>query len=263
MSQVARTRFVDYATSIPRALDAIGAAERLPRKGLIIVKPNLTNASPPPVTTHVAAAEAVCEYCRRHSGAEVAIGEGCGSGTTKDTFDANGYSALAGRLGLRMIDFNEEPAVVSRRADALVWKELRLPEIAMGAFIISLPVLKDHCFTTTTVAMKNMFGLAPAPYYKGSWNKSKLHSPSTHKSVFDVCLHKRPDLCVVDASVALAGMHLSGTPRKLGIVLASFDPVAIDTVGSGLMGHDPGGIDYLRLANGVLGSMDDIRLIEG
>jgi uncharacterized protein (DUF362 family) len=263
MSDVAKIQFTDYARSIAKALDAIGAAQRLPRSGLVIIKPNLTNADLPPVTTGVAAAEAVYDYCKAHCGAEIAVGEGSGSGVTQDAFEANGYVELARRHGIRLIDFNREPAATLRRDDALQLREFHLPQVALDAYIISLPVLKDHSFTTTTIAMKNMFGLAPAPYYKGSWNKSKLHSPSTHRSVFDVCLYKRPDLCVVDASVALAGMHLSGTPRKLGVILASFDPVAVDAVGSELLGHDPRKIDYLKLANGVLGSMDDIRVVRG
>jgi len=261
VSDVAKVRFSDYSRSVGEALDLIGAGSRLPDDKLIIIKPNLTNADGPPVTTPVAAAEAVYLYTRAHSKAEIAIGEGCGSGVTLETFQANGYSALAQKHGLRLIDFNQEPSVTLRRDDALQLKEFHLPAIALDAFIISLPILKDHSFTKTTIAMKNMFGLAPAPHYQGSWNKSKLHSPSTHKSVFDVCLYKRPDLCVVDAVVALAGMHLAGTPKKLDLILASFDPVAVDAVGSELLGHDRRKIEYLRLANGILGSMDNIRIL--
>jgi uncharacterized protein (DUF362 family) len=115
----------------------------------------------------------------------------------------------------------------------------------------------------TTVAMKNMFGIAPAPFYAGSWNKSKLHSPSTHKSVVDVCLYKRPDLCVVDAAVALTGTHLSGSRKKVGLILAAFDPVAVDAVGSELLGHNARRIKYLQLADGLLGSMDNIEILNG
>ena len=262
MSDVAKVGFTDYDGSVARALDLIGAGEGLPATGLVIIKPNLTNADGPPVTTHVAAAEAVYRYCAQRCGAEIAIGEGTGSGTTQQTYEANGYAELARRHGIRLIDFNESPAVKLKRADAVQLKEFYLPEIAREAFIISLPVLKDHSFTGTTISMKNMFGLAPAPYYRGSWNKSRLHSPSTHKSVFDVCLYKRPDLCVVDAAVALTGMHLSGTRKKLELILASFDPVAVDAVGSRLLGHDPAKLEYLTLANGVLGDMDDVRILE-
>jgi uncharacterized protein (DUF362 family) len=73
--------------------------------------------------------------------------------------------------------------------------------------------------------------------------------------VVDVCLYKRPDLCVVDAVTALAGMHLSGTPRKLKTILAGFDPVAVDAEGSRMMGHDPEEVEYLTLADGVLGNI--------
>jgi uncharacterized protein (DUF362 family) len=263
MSEVAKVKFSDYQASITKALDLIGAANRLPNSGLIIIKPNLTNADGPPVTTNVAAAEAVYQYCKAHCKAKIAIGEGCGSGTTEESYQTNGYSKLAKKYGIPLFDFNQEKTVLVKNKDALQLKEFHIPKIAQEAFIISLPILKDHSFTKTTVAMKNMFGIAPEPFYCGSWNKSKLHSPSTHKSVVDVCLYKKPDLCVVDAVVALTGMHLSGRRKKLGLILAGFDPVAVDAVGSELLGHNPEKIEYLRLSNGLLGSMDDIEISEG
>jgi uncharacterized protein (DUF362 family) len=262
MSKVAKVKFKDYRRSIPDALDAIGAAALLPQRGLIIIKPNLTTDSPPPVTTNVEAVKAVYQYCKQHTKAEIVIGEGSGNGTTADIYQRRGYTALAKKHGIRLLDFNKEKAVRLKKKDAFVLKEFYLPEIVRDAFIISLPVLKDHSFTQTTVAMKNMFGLAPEPYYKGSWNKSKLHSPSTHKSVVDVCLYKKPDLCLVDASVALAGMHLSGTKKKIGLLLAGFDPVAVDAVGGELLGHNPRKIQYLKLADGLLGNMSNIEIID-
>ena len=135
------------------------------------------------------------------------------------------------------------------------------PVIARDAFIISLPVLKDHSFTVTTVSMKNMFGLAPERFYGGSWNKSRLHSPSTHHSVVDICLYKKPSLSIIDASVALTGSHLWGANKKLDFIVASFDPVAADAVGSSLLGHDPAKIEYLARTNGVLGEMDSIEVV--
>ena len=263
MSKVAKVKFANYQASVYKALDMIGGAGRLPGKGLIIIKPNLTCSDGPPVTTNVAAAEAVYKYCKANCKAEIVIGEGCGNGTTEQTFRANGYWKLAKKYGIRLIDFNREKTVVVRNDDALQLKEFHMPEIVRKAFIISLPVLKDHSFTKTTVAMKNMFGIAPEPFYCGSWNKSKLHSPSTHKSVVDVCLYKKPGLCVVDAAVALSGTHLAGRRKNIGLILAGFDPVAVDAVGSGLLGHDPRTIEYLQLSNGLLGSMDDIEILDG
>ena len=125
MSKVAKVRFSDYQSSITRALDLIGAADKLPRQGLVIIKPNLTNADPPPVTTSVAACEAVYQYCKAHCGAEIAIGEGCGSGTTEQTFRANGYTNLAERYGIRLIDFNREKTVLAENENALQLKQFQ------------------------------------------------------------------------------------------------------------------------------------------
>lgn len=261
MSEIAKVKFVDYQTSITKALDLIGANKHLPSDKLIIIKPNLTNADKPPVTTNVAAAEAVYLYCKKHCEAEILIGEGCGSGTTQQAFNANGYTKLADKYGISLIDFNKSETVLVKNEKAFQLTEFHMPKIVQDAFVISLPILKDHSFTKTTVAMKNMFGIAPEPFYKSSWNKSKLHSPSTHKSVVDVCLYKKPGLSVVDAVVALTGMHLSGRPKNVNLILAGFDPVAVDAVASRLLGHDPKAIEYLQIANGLLGSMDNIGIL--
>ena len=261
MSQVARVPFTGYEQSISKALDLIGAGERLPQDSLIILKPNLTNSSPPPVTTSVQAVEAVYRYCRAHTKAQVIIGEGAGSGRTHDVYAALGYTEFAKREGIRLVDFNDAETVELENPDALQLRKFHLPRIAQGAFIISIPVLKDHSFTKTTIAMKNMFGLAPAKHYAGGWNKAKLHSPSTDDSVVDVCLYKAPDLSVVDASVALTGGHLAGKKKHVNLILAGFDPVAVDAVGSQLLGHEPGWVHYLTAAEGRLGTMKDIQIV--
>jgi len=261
MSQVARIPFAGYEHSVAQALDVIGAGDRLPAQGLIILKPNLTNSSPPPVTTSVRAVEAVYRYCRAHTGAEIVVGEGVGSGRTHEVFAALGYTEFARREGLRLVDFNEAETVELENSQALQWQRFHLPRIALEAFVVSIPVLKDHSFTKTTIAMKNMFGLAPGRHYGGTWNKAKLHSPSTDDSVVDVCLYKKPDLSVVDASVALTGGHLAGKKKAVNLILAGFDPVAVDAVGSELLGHDPGWVHYLTAAEGRLGSLRDIEIV--
>jgi uncharacterized protein (DUF362 family) len=263
MSQVAKVKFVDYKSSIAKALDLIGAGARLPQEGLIIIKPNLTNSSPPPVTTSVAAAEAVYNYCKLHTKVQIIIGEGCGSGRTPEVFTALGYTDLARNYGIKLVDFNQAETVVLKNDNALQLKQFHIPTIVPEAFVISLPVLKDHSFTKTTITMKNMFGIAPGRFYAGSWNKSKLHSPSADKSVVDVCLYKKPDLSVVDATVALKGMHLAGKQKTLDLILAGFDPVAVDALGSKLLGHNPKRLEYLTLANGLLGNMDNIEIVKG
>jgi len=263
MSTVAKVQFVDYPSSVGKALDLLGASARLPQQGLIIIKPNLTNSAPPPVTTSIAAVQAVYTYCRSHTEARIAIGEGTGSGRTIDAFARLGYTDFAQRHGVELIDFNEAETIILKDQQALQLRRFHIPEILRDAFVISVPVLKDHSLTGTTIAMKNMFGIAPGKVYAGSWNKSKLHRPSTAKSIVDVCRYKKPDLSVVDASTALKGGHISGSQKSVGFILAGFDPVAVDAVGSKLLGHDPKRLQYLKLANNLLGSMDKIEVLKG
>jgi len=139
MAKIARVNLTDYRTSVTKALDLIEAASKLPKDRPIIIKPNLTNSSPPPVTTPVAAVRAVYEYCRAHTNAQVVIGEGCGSGETGDIFKALGYTDLAEECGVELIDFNQAEAVLLKNDNALQLKQLYVPSIVLDAFVISLP----------------------------------------------------------------------------------------------------------------------------
>ena len=76
---VAVEDFVSYAISIPRALDAIGAGALLACRQRIVLKPNLVNHSPHPITTPPACIEAIIDYIRSHGGAGIAVAEGSGA----------------------------------------------------------------------------------------------------------------------------------------------------------------------------------------
>ena len=261
MALVATVAFTDYSHSVSTALDLIAAPQLLPQHGLIVIKPNLTNTSAPPVTTDVRLAEALLLYCREHSAAQIIIAEGSGGCDTAQSYHANGYDDLAREHDVQLVDLNTAELVCLRRNDTLTRKKFYLAKLLLDAFVISAPVLKDHSMTTMTAALKNMFGIAPACHYKMVWNKAKLHWPSTHKSVVDVCLYKKPELSVIDASVAMIGQHLNGRPKKLGRILAGADPVATDATAAALLGHTPEKIKYLQLAHGRLGSLHDIQLV--
>jgi uncharacterized protein (DUF362 family) len=260
--KVAKVKFSSYKKTITKALDMIDVPSALPQDGLIVLKPNLTTSSPPPVTTPLEIIQVVYEYCVKHTKAKIIIGEGCGLGNTPDIFKRLGYTKFAKKNNIELIDFNTADSIKLSNPSALQLKNFYMPKTLLDAYIISIPILKDHSFTDATIAMKNMFGIAPGKFYHGSWNKSKLHRPSTDKSVVDVCLYKKPDLSIVDATVGLKGSHLSGKSVKYNEIIAGFDPVSVDTVGSILLGHDPYRLDFLTLADGRLGTMKDYELIE-
>jgi len=250
--------FSSYAATLPLALDAIGARAIFARQRCILIKPNLVNASPPPVTLPVAAVEALVRYIRDCSGARLVIGEGCGEKhlETDAIFRLLGYERLAETYGLELIDLNHAPLQRLENRNCPVFPELWLPEIVMSAFLVSFAVLKAHSLATVTLSMKNLIGCAPPSRYQqeGHWKKSAFHA-RMHDAILDLNRYRAPDLALVDASVGLAEYHLGGPTcdPPIGQLLAGFDPVAVDAAAARLLGFDWREIPHIRRAHGELG----------
>jgi uncharacterized protein (DUF362 family) len=235
--------FVDYATSVPAALDTCGAAAVLATQERVLVKPNLVEAIPHPVTTPPACVAAVVRYVRAHSGAAVVVAEGCGAAAddTAACFARLGYDAMAAEIDVPLVDLNLEPTVRLIRDGCTVFPEFHLPRIALEHFVLSVPVLKAHSLAAVTGTRKNMMGFAPPAHYQqgGHWKKSAFHR-RMHESIVELNRYRAPDLTVMDASVGLAEYHLGGPPcdPPLGKLLAGFDPLAVDRLGAELLGLD-------------------------
>ncbi len=245
------TAFTTFEESVPTALDALDAGAVLARQSAILIKPNLINASPPPITTPVACVEAVINYVREHSAAAIVVGEGCGDAQleTDDVFQRLGYTEMAGRLNVELVDLNRAETRLSR-ADCAVWPELHLPEICLTHFVISVPVLKAHSLADITGTLKNMMGVLPPEHYAGgygSWKKAMFHG-QMHASIVDLSRHRAPDLTVLDASVGMADFHLGGPHCNPPVnkIVAGADPLAVDRLAAELLGFDWQSIDHLR-----------------
>ncbi|MFP4168738.1 MAG: DUF362 domain-containing protein [Desulfonatronovibrionaceae bacterium] len=250
--------FAGYQETIPSCLDALGADKVFKRRKLIIIKPNLVNSSPFPVTTHPDMVRSLAEYIRNHSKARLVIAEGCGDSEleTAQIYARLGYDQLARELGLELVDLNREPVRRLKNPECEVFPEIFLPRIALKGFLISLPVLKVHSLAGVTLAMKNMLGLAPPNHYQkgGQWKKAFFHK-KMHRSVFELNLYRAPDLSIIDASVGMDEYHLGGAicAPPVNRIVAGFDPVTVDACGTGLLGRSWKDIPHIKMAHAVLG----------
>jgi len=87
-----------------------------------------------------------------------------------------------------------------------------------------------------TCALKNIFGCNPYP------KKFKYHS-KIEEAIVALNKAMKFDLCIIDGNV------VSGAkPRKIGLVMASKDPVAIDAAAAKIARINPKTIKYLQLA---------------
>lgn len=241
------TAVVDYTTcskSVAAALNGICAAEVLAGQERILIKPNLVNATPHPVTTPVSFTRAVVEYVRANTDAAIVIAEGCGdlTLTTAEVFDALGYGVFEEEFGIPLLDLNEAKLRRLSDPECPFLPEIWLPEIAFTHYVISLPVLKAHSLSMVTGSLKNMVGFAPPKHYAGrhgTWKKAAFHE-DIHQAIIDLNRYRTPDLSLMDASVGLADYHLGGATCKphAGKVIAGFDPLDVDRKACGLLGLD-------------------------
>ena len=250
--------FQNYPTTLATLLDDLGAPGVLKRRRRVIIKPNLVNASPFPVTTHPEMVRALAEYVRRHSKAGIVLAEGCGDACldTGQIFTDLGYAALAEELDLELVDLNLAPLTRRKNPECRFFPEIFLPKTAMSGLLISVAVLKRHSLAQVTLTMKNMLGLLPPSHYQrgGSWKKSALHA-DMQRSIYEMNRYRAPDLAIIDASVGLAEYHLGGATCSPPVnkLVAGFDPVAVDTAGAALLGLDWQSIGHIRMAHGKLG----------
>lgn len=237
------TEFTTYEAAVAEVFDRLDVRQRLAQQKRVLVKPNLINASPPPVTTPVACCEAVICSVRAACDAEVCIGEGCGdpSLSTSEIFKRLGYAELARRMDVELVDLNLAETQVLRNADCTVFPEFHMPTIGMESFVISVPVLKAHSLAEITGSLKNMMGFAVPKHYQagGHWKKSAFHH-RMQDSILDLNRYRTPDLTIMDAVIGLADYHLGGRhcSPPVGKIVAGYDAQAVDRRAAELLGLD-------------------------
>jgi ferredoxin len=96
-----------------------------------------------------------------------------------------------------------------------------------------------------TGAIKNLFGLIPG-IQKSAFHLRFPGRPDFAAMLADLALATRPDFALMDAIVAMEGPGPnSGKPKRLDLLLASRDSLALDWTAAELIGYEAGRIPYL------------------
>lgn len=90
-----------------------------------------------------------------------------------------------------------------------------------------------------TCAIKNMYGTVPG-LTKVEYHKRAPKPLDFAKIVVDLFSLTKPGLNIVDGVIGMEGSGAaSGDPRKLGMIFASTDAVAVDSLICHILGEDP------------------------
>ena len=182
------------------------------------------------------------------------------------------------------------PAKVTRviKSGFLINRVYMLPNPVVECdVLIRVPVLKNHNLAGITGALKLAFGLAPSDIYhypglecykwallhQTSWGWNELETNA--RGMADMTYARKPDLVVTDGLVGVMNGPVGGQDGggggggwvalppggKMRCILASTDPVAIDTIHALLCGYRISSIPSLQRAMSLgLGTNDPAKI---
>jgi uncharacterized protein (DUF362 family) len=224
------------------------------RRRRIGLKPNLVVARPAGegATTHPEIAGGLIDYLKERGFTNIVILEGSWVGDrTRDAFRVCGYRKLAEEKGVELIDTQLDSAK-PRDCGGM---RIEICDSALAVdFMINLPVMKGHCQTLLTCALKNNKGIIP------DREKRRFHSLGLHKPIAHLNTQARNDFIVVDGICGDLDFEEGGNPVPAGRIFAARDPVLCDAWAAEQMGYRTDEIPYIGLAEKLgLGCGDPAR----
>jgi uncharacterized protein (DUF362 family)/NAD-dependent dihydropyrimidine dehydrogenase PreA subunit len=245
-SRVALVRCETYddrevESAVRAGLDLLGGMSEFVRPGeSIVVKPNVLIGSNPTkcVTTHPSVLRAVGRLLIE-AGASLSYGDSPSFGKCEGGARRSHLTHVGDELGMRLADFDRGRQ--TSHPDGLLIKSFVLANGVLEADgLVSLPKLKTHALTRFTGAVKNQFGCIPG-FLKAQYHV-KLPDPYDFSTMLvDLNSLIGPRLCVMDGIEAMEGNGpRGGKPKKLGVLIISDDPIAMDATACRIIDLDPG-----------------------
>lgn len=215
------------------------------RKLRIGIKPNLVSPTEASfgATTHPEVVAGIIEYLQEQGFQNLVIMEGSWVGDkTAEAYEVCGYRALSEKYGVPFLDMQKEKSI-SRDCGGM---KLNLCAAVENIdFLINVPVLKGHCQTKITCALKNMKGLIP------NSEKRRFHAMELHKPIAHLGVGIRQDFIVTDNICGDLDFEDGGNPVVMNRILAGRDPVLMDAYVCHMMHYEVSEVPYIEMAEAL------------
>ncbi len=224
----------DLASLIPSEKTQIG------------IKPNLNVSTPAELgaTTHPEVVAGIIEYLQEHGFSRIVVLEGSWVGDqTQKAFEYCGYRALSEQYGVELWDTQKDS---SHKKDCAGMKLSICDMVDRIDFLINVPVLKGHCQTKITCALKNSKGLIP------NSEKRRFHTIGLHKPIAHLGVGIPQDFVVVDHICGDLDFEEGGNPVVMNCIMAARDAVLVDAYVCEILHYKVSDVEYVDLA-GKLG----------
>lgn len=242
----------DVKATVKQAVELAGGLPPVAGK-TVVLKPNLVHAarSGSGQVTDKLAIEAVAELAL-DAGADVIVAEGSAVGfivptdqvDTFESYEAAGYTEMAERLNLELVDLNKDPYEEVEVAGYYGMATVPLTRtLGEADLIISVAVPGSHPICGISAACKNLQGTLP-------WRlKRRSHRVGVDAGLSDVFWVLRPGFAVIDGCHTKERTWPFPPPpdqEPLGLVLAGPDPVAVDATLCRVLGWNADSAAMLR-----------------
>lgn len=270
--------FVSVAGKQGPYVNVIEALKQLDLSSLagkrILIKPNVGRIAPPEsgYNTHPDAVAAIIDTFRKIGVASIAIGESPIVGV--DTFEAfkrAGFTEMAAKYNVELIDFNSKPPVKKQIPDPRILTETKIcQQIYDYDVLVSVPVTKTHMHTGVTLGIKNLKGCLyrheKVRYHQLEYLKKTYPEKTLDSAISDLATVLMADMVVVDGYTGMEGLGPSGgEPVQSNFAVASFSAMGADVVACKLMGLDAEEVPHLRIIserNKVSIKVDDYTITD-
>ena len=223
-------------------MEAANVADMIPAGVSVALKPNLVVAGTPDTggTTHAGVLSGCIEYLQGHGFETISIIEGSWvGGDTGRAMRKCGYDRVCRNYNVPFFDLKQNKT----RQVKTPLRPMEICQRALDAgFLINLPVLKGHCQTVMTCALKNCKGCLPDK------EKRRFHTEGLTKPIAALAAALKPDLTIVDSICGDLNFEEGGNPVHTNRMYMGTDPVQIDAYGCRLMGLELEDVPYVRLA---------------
>lgn len=216
----------------------------------VAIKMNALRACNPDreaLVTHYKLVRAVIEKVETLKPAQLVVGDSVGTGSYGNSEHVFLNSRLKEASGLHYRNFNKNLILVQME-HPFNRKMALLKDVLEADVYISLPKMKTHGLTRISGAIKNNYGLL-AGAQKAWFHYYSVDPKIFARVVIELFRIRPPDLVIMDGILAMEGYGpASPETRWVNKILASNDPVALDTVEAKIIGFEVEEVPYLNLA---------------
>ncbi|MGA8833653.1 MAG: DUF362 domain-containing protein [Desulfomonilaceae bacterium] len=248
------SRYVAPFDSVRGVVDLAGGLSRISRSSKVFIKPNIVfwgKSIPFPKWGVITTSRVVADMVKLmvdYGLKDITIGEGTvvldprDKESQEDAYRYLGYRSLEKQYGIKCVNVFDRPFEKVDLGDGVTLNFNS--DIVNSDVVINLPVLKTHAQTVVSLGVKNLKGTIDIT------SRKKCHNVDGDRDLhFYVSrlMNKFPKmLTVIDGIYSNErGPAFDGKARRSNLLVASWDVLSADFVGSTILGHSPKQVPHL------------------